>query len=165
MAGALIALVVTAFAVVGLVFGVFVPYFARRIVFRSLPALPSVRVSGVVDDQRATDALLKAVDCIAEAGCWRRHEVDAVMAHGFSVVVHDAVTWQNGAGVLVAGEADLPALTLYVGSDLAALCHEFIHLCEQEIDGAPSMTHGAWDILGKLDAVDAWQAWLKGASK
>ena len=154
---------VVLFAVVGLVFGVVLPFIRGADVARPLPKMPRVSVVGEVDDARLASALVEAACGLVAAGVWQGHQVDAVVARGFGVYVRPELTWLNGSGVVVAGETDLVTRVVYVGRDLAALCHEFAHLCEADINFRIDNTHEAWTARGIMRAIDEWQTWLKGS--
>ena len=159
MGAAVVAAVVVVLVALGAVFGIALPWLKAQPVYRALPLLPAVRVTGVVNDALLASAITHAVDELAEFGVWRRYEIEATILRGVRVCVRPEVRWGYGTQT-VAGLTHVEERTLVVGCDLAALCHELAHLVQFDVESREG--HDAWDVRGITSAVDAWQAWLKG---
>lgn len=164
MGALVVAGVVVLLASLGVVFGIVLPWLKLQPVFRSLPLLPSVKATGVVNDALLASAITHAVDELVAHGAWRRHEVEATVLRGVRVTVRPEVRWEYGAQT-VAGLCIVESRDLIVGTDLAALCHELAHLVQWDVEGREEYGHETWTLRGVTQAVDAWQAWLKGEQK
>lgn len=75
-----------------------------------------------------------------------------------SIYVKDTKSWHDTAGQKVAGQQ--AGRVLYVGIDLAALCHELAHLCDAELDKRVEYDHASWTQRGIFTAVNEYEAWL-----
>ena len=159
MGAAVVAAVAVVLVALGVVFGIVLPWLRIRPVYRPVPLLPTVSVTGAVDESLLSRAIEHAADSLAEHGVWRRYEIDAALLRGLHVEVRPVVRWDNG-GQTVAGLCFTDVRLIVVGCDLAALCHELAHLVQFDVESREG--HDAWDVRGITSAVDAWQAWLKG---
>lgn len=162
MGAAVVAAVAVVLVALGAVFGIVVPWLKAQPVYRVVPLLPAVEVSGVVNEALLASAITHAVDELAAFGVWRRYEIEATVLRGVRVCVRSEVRWNDG-GQVVAGLMLKESRTLVVGCDLAALCHELAHLVQWDIERREEFGHETWTVRGITSAVDAWQAWLKGA--
>lgn len=80
------------------------------------------------------------------------------LAEGLHIEVKPTPDWVDFSGQSVAG---LQAEEwLVVGSDLAALCHEFIHWTEWALEKRTDYAHEGWADAGILAAIDEYDAWL-----
>ena len=163
MGAAVVAAVVVVLVALGAVFGIVVPWLNAQPVYRVVPLLPAVEVSGVVNEALLASAVTHAVDELSAFGVWRRCEIEATVLRGVRVCVRPEVRWLDQGGQMVAGLTIKESRTLVVGTDLAALCHELAHLVQWDIERREEFGHETWTVRGITSAVDAWQAWLKGA--
>lgn len=162
MGAAVVIAVVVVLVALGAVFGIVVPWLKAQPVYRVVPLLPAVEVTGVANEALLASAITHAVDELAAFGVWRRYEIEATVLRGVRVCVRSEVRWNDG-GQVVAGLMLKESRTLVVGCDLAALCHELAHLVQWDIERREEFGHETWTVRGITSAVDAWQAWLKGA--
>jgi hypothetical protein len=100
----------------------------------------------------------RALDAIAGAGVWPRASLVRVLA-GVRILVREERTWTNRAtGHEVAGVAFLDLRTVEIGSDLAALCHEYAELAYAALEKHPAACFHCtdWDGRSKIQtAVDS----------
>lgn len=78
------------------------------------------------------------------------------------VFVYPTPTFRGTGALEVAGEQN--GRHLYVGSDLASLCHEAAHRCAEVLDGNPNQAHDGWVNNGIGSAINTYHAWLKDPS-
>lgn len=164
LGAAVVSALVVLFAVVGLVAGVVVPFLGREKP-RKLGVF-SVTALGKAPhgDGALAFALQNAIDRLEDSLAWGPlASVHDVAKRGFVVSIRPELTWLNGSGVVVAGETDLVTRTLFVGRDLAALCHELAHLCDADLSQTIDHTHDTWTKRGIMRAIDEWQTFMKGA--
>jgi len=83
----------------------------------------------------------------------------ALLGHTVRVYVMDTTSWVDGIGQKVAGQQ--VDFALIVGPDLAALCHEYAHLCEQVFDKFTDYEHSGWAANGIAAANADFDVWLK----
>lgn len=104
--------------------------------------------------------------CINEAFIALRENTDVMpstlvqLASALHVVVQKVDTWASPQhGTTIAGLAQ--GTTLYVGNDLASLCHEMAHACEfiEGGRGKQDDQHLTWQARGFFLAVERYEAW------
>lgn len=107
--------------------------------------------------------------CIVEAFvCLRETDIMpstlAQLATALRVVVQKVDTWHSPQhGAVIAGLSQ--GTTIYVGRDLASLCHEMAHACEfiEGGRGKQDDAHETWAWRGFLRAVDRYEVWRANA--
>jgi hypothetical protein len=96
----------------------------------------------------------RALDALSGAGVWPRASLVRVLA-GVRILVREKRTWTNRAtGHEVAGLAYLDLRTVEIGSDLAALTHEYAELSYAALEKHPAECFHCteWPGRAKLQA-------------
>lgn len=133
-------------------------YRRSRVEWLGVPHRPyrwhSIEGSTVKAEQvgAAVDAALLALHpCFAPTTLMRA-------AERVHVSVQRVAAWHSPQhGVEVAGIT--AGYVLVVGSDLASLCHELAHLCEELEGQGHDTAHGTWGPRGIDAACDKYDAW------
>ena len=102
-----------------------------------------------------------ALAALTEHGPWKN---PAVALEGLRIIVNAADSWKDSTGSNVGGQAYF--MTIAVGQDLSALCHEMIHALEFALDGKVDNAHQTWLARGLQRADNAYRAkWNQRASQ
>lgn len=75
---------------------------------------------------------------------------------GWRIMVKPMYQWTSASGEMVGGETHLDFHIVSVGADLAGLCHELAHVCEDKLEGKVDYTHANWARKGIFRAVDEY---------
>ena len=121
----------------------------------AVPKAKYVAPVGVTAAQVSAD-LNKVVECLATSTRWPRAEILRALT-GCNVLVVNAKSWKNSAGVSVGGEQDGGYLKTCI--DRSSLCHEAAHLCESVFTGTTDESHKTWIGNGIWSADNAYRAW------
>lgn len=152
-------------AVLGTAAAFMVPkYLAARELSKQWQRLPSFGTASVlltpeviaagVTVHHVDLALALAVTALIENGPWSKISVIA-LANELQILVDPHLSWVSTQGQHVAGQTYFK--TVKVGLDLAALCHELAHVCEEFTDGRVDMGHERWAARGIYNATNAYE--------
>lgn len=136
-------------------------YKASHIAWKPLPGLIGVMWFSKAADTIPSDivnALKASVQLLSMWTKWPGEDIGKLVLT-MKIYVEATPTWGDGYGRKVAG---LQAQNvIYVGSDLAAMCHELAHLCELKLDLFIDDAHEGWVKNGIQRAVDEFDLWLR----
>lgn len=124
--------------------------------FKPLPGFPRVRCAAPPDVRLefVSAELNRASVLLAKYGPWTISQVVKATSE-VAIIVMQSNSWVDVYGRKVAGEEVIGQLQ--VGHNLAALCHELAHYCEQQYDEATDDGHMKWGGRGIQKAVDAFE--------
>lgn len=125
---------------------------SQRILYVASPTLDPVILS-----KRLDEALTLAAFVLAKYDVYSRATIEAAL-YDLRIFVVFTPTWENSAKIKVAGETRDPH-TIYVGSDLKALCHELRHVVLWLEMGDPNENHLGWsNDAGFINAINEFEA-------
>lgn len=105
------------------------------------------------DDLRL--ALDRSLIALSNHRCFKDDTIRRA-AREVHVVVQRVSSWESSIhNARVAGIA--VGFQIYVGKDLAAVCHEFAHVCELIEDGVYDFEHAKWGTRRLYDAINEFE--------